>query len=122
MPEDPKMKKFGDILPVTGAPAIGRSRLVGGIISFFEKLLTRINNEQSRSLVRHKAVDCYKAIAILILNALLFGVGLELAAKSSFKIRSLISSPAEEQLIGEGSPRETGLVLFLPGLGETVLA
>jgi len=100
------MKKFGDTLPVSGVPAIDRSRLVGGIISFFEKLLPRINNERSRLLLGHKVVDCYKAMAILVLNALLFGAGLELAAKSSFKIRSLISRSAEEQLIGEGSPRE----------------
>src|SRR5262245_33702523 len=100
------MKKFGDTLPVSGVSAIDRSRLVGGIISFFEKLLPRINNEQSRSLLGHKVVDCYKAMAILVLNALLFGAGLELAAKSSFKIRSLISRSAEEELIGEGSHRE----------------
>ena len=100
------MKKFGDILPVTGVPAIGRTRLVGGIASFFDELLTRINNKQSRWLLGHKVVDCYKAMAILILNALILCAGLELAAKSSFKIGSLISSPAEE-LVGEGNPRET---------------
>ena len=99
------MKKFGDILPVTGVPAIGRMRLVGVITSFFDRLLTRIDNEQSRRLLGHKVVDCYKAMAILILNALVLCAGLELAAKSSFKIRSLISSPAE-QLVGEGNPRE----------------
>ena len=99
------MKKFGDILPVTGVPAIGRTRLVGVITSFFDKLLTRIDNEQSRWLLGYKVVDCYKAMAILILNALVLCAGLELAAKSSFKIGSLISSPAE-QLVGEGNPRE----------------
>jgi hypothetical protein len=100
------MKKFGDILPVTGVPAIDRSRLVGGIIFFFEKLLPRINNEQSRLVLGHKVVDCYKAMAILVLNAILFGAGLELAATSSFKIRRLISSPAP-QLVKERNPRET---------------
>jgi len=68
--------------------------------------LTRIDNEQSRRLLGHKVVDCYKAMAILILNALVLCAGLELAAKSSFEIGSLISSPAE-QLVGEGKPRET---------------
>ena len=95
------MKKFGDILPVTGVPAIGRSRLVGFITSLFDKLLTLIDNAQGRRLLG----DCYKAIALLTLNALVLCAGLELAARSSFKIKSLISSPAQ-QLVGEGNPRE----------------
>jgi hypothetical protein len=99
------MKKFGDILPVTGVPAICRSRVVTGISLFFDKLLIRIDNEQSRRLLGHKTVDWYKALAILILNTIVLGAGLEFVAKGSFKIRNLISSPAE-QLVGEGSPRE----------------
>jgi len=79
--------------------------LFGSISVLLGGLLTRTANEQSLRLLGHKVVDCYKAIAILILNALVLGAGLELAAESSFKIRDLISSPAE-QLVGEGTPRE----------------
>ena len=99
------MKKLGDILPVIGVPAIYRMRLAGVITSLFRGLLTRIDNEQSLRLLGHKVVDYYKATAILILNALVLYAGLELAARSSFKIKSLISSPAQ-QLVGEGNPRE----------------
>jgi lysophospholipase L1-like esterase len=56
--------------------------------------------------VLHKVVNCYKAIAILMLNAVVLYAGLDLAARSSFKITSLISSPAQEPLVGEGNPRE----------------
>jgi hypothetical protein len=80
----------------------GASVLLGG-------LLTRIYNEQSLRLWRPKVVDCYRAMAILTLNALLLYGGLELAAFAAFKIRSVspISSPAEESpREAEGSPRE----------------
>jgi len=99
------MKKLGDSLPVIGVPAIYRMRLAGVITSLFGGLLTRVNNEHSLRLLNHKVVDCYKAMAILTLNALVLYAGLELAAMSSFKIGSLISSPAQ-QLVGEGKPRE----------------
>src|SRR5947208_3960397 len=99
------MKKLGDSLPVIGVPAIYRMRLAGVITSLFGGLLTRVNNEHSLRLLNHKVVDCYKAMAILTLNALVLYAGLELAARSTFKIRSLISSPAQ-QLVGEGKPRE----------------
>jgi len=52
-----------------------------------------------------KLVSCYKAVAILSLNAFLLFVGLELAARSGFKIKSLFASPPQ-QLVGEGNPRE----------------
>jgi lysophospholipase L1-like esterase len=73
----------------------GTSVLLGGLFS-------RIYNEQSLRLSRHKVVDCYKAMAILALNALLLYGGLELAAFAAFKIRSLslISRPAQ------GDPRQ----------------
>jgi hypothetical protein len=73
----------------------GTSVLLGG-------LLTRIYNGQSIRLSHLKVVDCYKAMAILTLNALLLYGGLELAAFAAFNIRSLglISSPAQ------GSPQE----------------
>ena len=99
------MKKLGDSLPVIGVPAIYRMRLAGVITSLFGGLLTRVNNEHSLWLLNHKVVDCYKAMAILTLNALVLYAGLELAARSTFEIRSLISSPAQ-QLVGEGKPRE----------------
>jgi len=99
------MKKLGDILAVVGVPAINRMPLIDVITSLFDKLLTRIDNKQSRRLLGHKVVACYKAMAIIILNALVLCAGLELAARSSFKIKSLISSPAQ-QLVGEGNPRE----------------
>jgi len=99
------MKKLGDSLPVIGVPAIYRMRLAGVITSLFGGLLTRVNNEHSLWLLNHKVVDCYKAMAILTLNALVLYAGLELAARSTFEIRNLISSPAQ-QLVGEGKPRE----------------
>src|SRR6184192_819150 len=99
------MKKLGDSLPVIGVPAIYRMRLAGVITSFFGELLTRVNNEHSLRLLNHKVVDCYKAMAILTLNALMLYAGLELAARSTFEIRNLISNPAQ-QLVGEGKPRE----------------
>ena len=99
------MKKLGDSLPVIGVPAIYRMRLAGVITSLFGGLLTRVNNEHSLRLLNHKVVDCYKAIAILTLNALVLYAGLELAARSGFKISSLISSPTQ-QPVGEGKPRE----------------
>ena len=90
--------------------------LFGSISVLLGGLLTRIANEQSLRLLGHKVVDCYKAMAILTLNALVLCAGLELAAESSFKIRSLISSPAQ-QLVGEGTPEGESLVLFITGLG-----
>src|SRR5438874_6775327 len=87
------MKKLGDSLPVIGVPAIYRMRLAGVITSLFGGLLTRVNNEHSLRLLNHKVVDCYKAMAILTLNALVLYAGLELAARSTFEIRNLISSP-----------------------------
>jgi hypothetical protein len=54
----------------------------------------------------HRVVEYYKAMAILILNALLLCAGLELAARTTFNIKSLFSKPAED-LVGEGKPRET---------------
>ena len=47
----------------------------------------------------------YKAVAILVLNTLIVFACFELAAKSVFKIASVISKPIE-QLVGEGHPRE----------------
>jgi hypothetical protein len=75
--------------------------IFGGTSVLFGGLLTRIN-EQSLRLLGHKVVDCYKAMAILALNALLLYGGLELAAFAAFKIRSLslISRPAQ------GDPRQ----------------
>jgi hypothetical protein len=52
-----------------------------------------------------RAAALYRGIAILTLNALVFFVGFELAAKSGVKISNLISSPASE-FAGEGNPRE----------------
>jgi len=54
----------------------------------------------------HRVIDCYKAIGILTLNALLLCAGLELAARGTFNIKSLFSKPTEE-LVGQGQPRET---------------
>jgi hypothetical protein len=68
----------------------GASVLLGGLFS-------RIYNEQSLRLFGYRVVDCYKAMAILTFNALVFYAGLELAAS---RIGSLISRPAQE------SPRE----------------
>jgi hypothetical protein len=56
--------------------------------------------------IRRRASDCYKAIAILTLNALLLCASLELAAWGTSNIKSLFSKPTEE-LAGEGKPRET---------------
>ena len=51
-------------------------------------------------------ISClYRAVAILMLNALVVFACFELAAKGVFKIRSVISKPTE-QLVGEGRPRE----------------
>ena len=58
-----------------------------------------------RRLLGHKVVDCYKAFAILTLNALVVCAGLEVAARIIVTIESLVSSPAQ-QLAGEGYPRE----------------
>jgi len=118
------MKKLGDILLVIGGgvlclvPATYLMRLddvitsahkmlwiFGGTSVLFVGLLTRIDNAQSLRLLGHKVVECYKAVAILALNALVLYAGLDLAARSSFKIMSLISSPPQE-LVGEGAPRE----------------
>ena len=71
--------------------------IFGGTSLLFGGLFTRIYNEQSLRLLGFRIVDCYKAIAILALNALVFYAGLELVA---FRIRGLFSSPAQE------SPRE----------------
>jgi hypothetical protein len=118
------MKKSVDVLVIIGggmlclAPATYLMRLAGVITSehimlwifggtslLFGGLVTCIDNEQSLRSLGHKVVDCYKAMAILTLNALVLCAGLELAAWSTFKIRSLISSPAQ-QLVGDGAPRE----------------
>src|SRR5436305_14913826 len=99
------MKKLGDSLPVIGVPAIYRMRLAGVITSLFGGLLTRVNNEHSLWLLNHKVVDCYKAMAIITLNALVLYAGLELVARSTFKIRSLISSLAK-QLEEAGKPTD----------------
>jgi len=79
--------------------------IFGSTSVLFGGLLARIDNEQRLRLLCHKVVDWYKAMAILTLNALVLCAGLELAARSIFEIRSLISSPAQ-QLVGEESPRE----------------
>jgi lysophospholipase L1-like esterase len=60
---------------------------------------------QSRVWLKEKVVAYYQALAILILNALVVAAGLELAAKSGSKIMNLISRP-NQQLVGEGNPRE----------------
>ena len=117
------MKKLGDILIIIGGGVLcllpatylmldgvitsGHKILwiFGGTSALFGGLLTRIGNEQSLRLFGHKVVECYKAMAILTLNALVLYAGLDLAARSSLKIMSLISSPAQE-LVGEGAPRE----------------
>jgi len=52
-----------------------------------------------------KLVSCYKAIALLSLNAFLVFTGLEVAARTSFKINSLFANPPQH-LVGEGNPRE----------------
>jgi hypothetical protein len=81
-----------------------------GTTILFGGFLVRIDNEQKRRLLGHtilghKIVDCYKAMAILTLNALALYAGLELAARSIFEIMSLISSPAQ-QLVEAREPRE----------------
>lgn len=50
-------------------------------------------------------VDGYKALALLVLNAVVLYAGFELIAAGGFKVRSLVSRPREE-LVGEGKPRE----------------
>jgi hypothetical protein len=72
--------------------------ILGGTTVVLGGLFTRIYAGQSLRLSRHKVVDCYKGIAILTLNALLFYGGLELAGFAAFNIRglSLTSSPAQE--------------------------
>ena len=82
--------------------------ILGGSSVVLGGLFTRIYNEQSLRLSCHKAVDCYKALSILTLNALLLYGSLELAAFAAFKISSLslISSPAQEIPRDHDSPRE----------------
>jgi|SoiMethySBSTD1v2_1073268.scaffolds.fasta_scaffold178919_2 lysophospholipase L1-like esterase len=75
----------------------GATVSLGGLL-----LLSVIDNVQ----VRRFLADSYRAIAILTLNALVLCVVLELAARTIFKLERVISQPAE-QLVGEGSPRET---------------
>ena len=67
-------------------------------------LLLTLINTQNLVLSKEKIVDCYKALAVLILNGLIVAVGLEFAARSSFKIMSLNSRPA--QRVVEENPRE----------------
>jgi hypothetical protein len=118
------MKELGSILLVIGGgmlclvPAAYLVRLgrvitsvdimlwiFGGTTVLFGGFLVRIDSEQSLRLLGHKVVDYYKAMAILTLNALVLYAGLELAARSIFKIRGLISSPAQ-QLVEAREPRE----------------
>jgi hypothetical protein len=82
-----------------------RLSIFTGTSVLFGGLFIRIDNEQSLRLLGHKVVDCYKAMAILTLNALALYAGLELAARSIFEIMSLISSPAQ-QLVEAREPRE----------------
>ena len=121
----PSVKKLGDTLLVIGGgilclvPAIYVMRLAGVITSIpimiwifggasilVGGLLTLIDNAQVLRLLGDKVVNGYKAMAILTLNALVLSAGLELAASSIFKIRSLISGPAQ-QPAEERNPRET---------------
>jgi hypothetical protein len=116
------MKKLRDTLLVVGGgivcliPAIYIMRAVGVITSIHTMLwilggasvflgglllLTVIDTAQALRFLG----DGYKAVAIVTLNGLVLCAGLELAARSGFKIRSLMSSP-DQQLVGEGSPRE----------------
>ena len=74
--------------------------IFGGTAVLFGGLLARVASERTLPLLAPKLVDYYKALAILILNALMFYGALELAGFAAFKIRNPISSPAE------GSPRE----------------
>src|SRR5574341_1222410 len=105
------MKQLGGTLLVIGGGMLGLVSAtyllrLGGVISsvrsmlwifggtsvLFAGILTCIGNEQTLRSFTHKAADCYKAMAILALNALVIYAGLELAA---LKITSLISSPAQ---------------------------
>jgi hypothetical protein len=79
--------------------------ILGGTSVLLGGLFTRIYNEKRLRLLVYKGIACYKATAILTLNALVLYAGLEWAARSSFKISSLISRPAQ-QLVGEEDPRE----------------
>ena len=80
----------------------------------FDKLLTS-SDEHSRWLLGHKLLIAIK-LWLFHLSCIILCAGLELAAKSSFKIASVVSSPAE-QLVGEGNPEGESLVLFIPRLG-----
>ncbi|HET8670762.1 MAG TPA: hypothetical protein VFM05_09110, partial [Candidatus Saccharimonadales bacterium] len=120
------MKQLGNILLVIGsgilclvlATSLVRFGVVitpvrtmlwifGGATALLGGLFSRIYNEQSLRLSRPKVVDCYKAMAILTLNALLLYGGLELAAFAAFTIRNPSSSPIEgSPREPEGSPRE----------------
>ena len=71
-----------------------------GVLSLV--LVVFIGNAQ---LFVRKLVSWYKAVAILSLNAIVLFVGLELVARSSFRIKSIFASPPQ-QLVGEGNPRE----------------
>ena len=79
--------------------------LFAGICVLFIGLLARVENEQSLRLVGHKLIACYQTMGILTLNALVLYAGLDLAARITLKIMSLIPSPTQE-LVGEGTPRE----------------
>jgi hypothetical protein len=76
--------------------------ICGGAGVLSVALVVFIGNAQ---IFVHKLVSYYKAVAILSLNAFILFVGLELAARSGFKIKSLVAPPPP-QLIGEGNPRE----------------
>src|SRR5215510_5072206 len=95
------MKKFGDILTIIGTPAISRMPKRDARTSLVPGFLVRVDNEKNRRLLAH----CYKAVAILILNALVVCAGLELVAWSAFKTRHLLSI-STQQLVGERKPRE----------------
>src|SRR5262245_22560444 len=113
------MKQLGDILLVIGggmlclvlASSLVRLGVIipsvrtilwifGGTSVLLGGLFARVYNDQSLRLSRPKVVDCYKAMAILTLNALLLYGGFELAASKltslMSRLTSVISSPAQE--------------------------
>jgi len=76
---------------------VGASILLCGVLIFIKA--------EGLQAVSQKIIPCYKGIAILVLNALVFCGGLELAAMTGSKIEALMSNPPSH-LVVEGSPRE----------------
>jgi hypothetical protein len=76
-----------------------------GTTVLFGRLLGRVDNARPLRSWWQVVADGYKALALLVLNAVVLYAGFELVAAAGFKIQSLVARPREE-LVGEGKPRE----------------